>query len=184
VDEDRRARAAAAVERGIDCILKTQIITDGKRTVWCAQHDEKTLEPAWARAYEPPSLSGSESVGVVRFLMSVEEPSPEIIEAVEGAVAWFEEVGINGWRVEAFESPEGERRDVKLVPDPDAPRLWARFYELETYRPLYLDRDSVFRYDFREISYERRSRYAYHGAWPTRLLENDYPRWREKCELP
>ena len=87
VDAPRREKVADAVARGIDCILKTQIKQDGKRTAWCAQHDEKTLEPAWARAYEPPSLSGAESVGVIRFLMSVEEPTPEIVEAIEGAVA-------------------------------------------------------------------------------------------------
>ncbi|HAV64027.1 MAG TPA: pectate lyase, partial [Verrucomicrobiales bacterium] len=68
VDNGRRERAADAVARGIDCILKTQVKQDGRLTVWCAQHDEKTLEPAWARSYEPPSLSGSESVGIVRFL--------------------------------------------------------------------------------------------------------------------
>ena len=30
---------------GIACILKCQIRVDGKLTVWCAQHDEMTLEP-------------------------------------------------------------------------------------------------------------------------------------------
>ena len=58
VDAARRAQAAVAVQRGVDCILKTQVKHDGKLTAWCAQHDERTLAPAWARAYEPPSLSG------------------------------------------------------------------------------------------------------------------------------
>lgn len=76
VDGRRRAQAAAAVARGTDCILRTQIRQDSELTVWCAQYDERTLEPAWARAYEPPSLSGSESVGIVRFLMGTEDRSP------------------------------------------------------------------------------------------------------------
>src|SRR5947208_83742 len=58
VDQDRRGRAGAAVRKGIDCILATQVIVDGKRTAWCAQHDEKTLAPAPARSYELVSLSG------------------------------------------------------------------------------------------------------------------------------
>ena len=183
VDASRRAKAADAVARGIDCILKTQIKQKGKLTAWCAQHDEKTLEPAWARAYEPPSLSGAESVGIIRFLMSIEEPTPEMIAAIEGAVAWFRSVAMKGVRLESRRGDDG-RRERWLVPDPDAPPLWARFYELGTNRPLYLDRDSVFRYDFAEISYERRSGYSYHGTWPASLLETEYSAWRRKHRLP
>lgn len=51
-------RSKAAYKKGIECILKTRIIVNGKPTVWCAQHDEKTLLPAKARSYELPSFSG------------------------------------------------------------------------------------------------------------------------------
>jgi PelA/Pel-15E family pectate lyase len=183
VDSPRRGRATDVVARGIDCILKTQIKQDGKRTAWCAQHDEKTLEPAWARAYEPPSLSGAESVGIIRFLMSIEEPTPEIVAAIEGAVAWFRSVAMKSVRLESIHRDNG-RKERRLVPDPNAPPLWARFYELGTNRPLYLDRDSVFRYDFSEISYERRSGYSYHGTWASSLLASEYPAWRQKHKLP
>lgn len=183
VDASHRQRAADAVARGIDCILKTQIKQDGKLTAWCAQHDEKTLEPAWARAYEPPSLSGGESVGIVRFLMSIEEPTPEIVAAIQDAVAWLRSVAMKGVRIETIRGDDG-RRERRLVSDPAAPPLWARFYELRTNRPLYLDRDSVFRYDFAEIGYERRSGYAYHGTWAAELLTRDYPEWRQKHKLP
>jgi len=179
VDEERRARAAVALELGTDCILKTQVKQNGRLTAWGAQHDEHSLEPAWARAYEPPSLSGGESVGIVRFLMSVEDPSPEIVAAIEGSVAWLQDVAIEGIRQDRVLNPDGRLERI-LVPDPEAPLLWARFYELETNRPLYLDRDSVYRYDFSEIGYERRSGYSYHGHWAADLLERDYPRWRAK----
>jgi PelA/Pel-15E family pectate lyase len=183
VSAPRRMRAADAVARGIDCILKTQIKQDGKLTAWCAQHDEKTLKPAWARAYEPPSLSGGESVGIVRFLMSLEEPTPEVVAAIEGAISWFRSATMKGVRHESIRGNDG-RREPRLVPDPDAPPLWARFYELETNRPLYLDRDSVFRYNYAEISYERRSGYRYHGTWANALIEKEYPAWRQKYNLP
>ena len=176
-------KAKVAVTKGIDCILRTQIKQDDKLTAWCAQHNEKTLEPAWARSYEPPSISGAESVGVVRFLMSVEEPTPAIIAAVEGAVGWFRNTEIQGIRLETFTDAEGQD-DKRVVADPDAGPLWARFYEIGSNRPIFLDRDSVVRYTFSEIGQERRTGYAYYGGWATRLLTDEYPRWREKHKLP
>jgi hypothetical protein len=47
--------------------------------------DEITSEPVPARAYEHESLSGFESVGIVRFLMRLDPPSPEIVAAVRAA---------------------------------------------------------------------------------------------------
>lgn len=176
VDEVLRVSVEEALNRGIDCILNTQIWQDGQLTAWCAQHDRETLEPAWARAYEPPSLSGFESVGIVRFLMSLEEPSPQVKEAVRGAVEWLRTVAIHGKRLEKIRQPDGRLERV-LISDPEAPLLWARFYELETHRPIFLDRDSVVRYDYAEIGYERRSGYSFFGTWAQNLLEKEYPRW-------
>lgn len=174
-----RARAAEAVSRGLEVILATQIRQDGVLTVWCAQHDERTLEPAWARRYEPPSLSGSESVGLTRYLMSIENPSPQIIAAVEGAVAWFEANAIQGARIENFTASDGQP-DVRLVREPSASRVWARFYELGTNRPIFMGRESVVRYDFTEIERERRTGYRYFGAFAETLLTQDYPAWRRR----
>ena len=180
---EERTKAETAVTKGIDCILRTQIKQNGKLTAWCAQHDEKTLEPAWARSYEPPSLSGAESARVVRFLMSLEEPTPEIIAAVEGSVEWFRNVTIHGMRFDEFTDAEGQE-DTRIVTDPDAGPLWARFYELGSNRPIFLDRDSVVRYSLSEIGQERRGGYDYYGSWAAKLLADDYPRWREKHKFP
>lgn len=177
VKTEDRAKVEDALTKGIECILRTQIKQDGKLTAWCAQHDEKTLEPAWGRSYEPPSISGGESVRVVRFLMSIEEPTPEIINAVEGAVEWFRNVAIHGIRCEDFTDAEG-RNDSRIVKDPDADPLWARFYELGTNRPIFLDRDSVVRYSLSEIGQERRGGYDYYGNWAAKLLRDEYPQWR------
>ena len=61
--------------------------------------------------------------------------------------------------------------------------LWARFYELETNRPIFIGRDKVIRDDFNEIERERRTGYNYLSDWPATLLAKDYPRWRAK-QLP
>ncbi len=59
VPEKYRTRAAASLQRGIACMLATQIVVDGRRTVWCQQHDALTLQPASARNYEMPSQVSS-----------------------------------------------------------------------------------------------------------------------------
>jgi PelA/Pel-15E family pectate lyase len=179
LDADRRARAATAVAKGIDCILKTQVRQNDTLTVWCAQHDEHTLAPAWGRNYEPPSLSGGESVPIVRFLMSVETPSPAIIAAIEGAVAWFEKTKITGQRFEFFTDAEGNK-DRHLTPDPSAPPLWARFYELKTDKPIFLSRDRVFHYALTDLERERRTGYAFYTTRAASLLAKDYPAWRAR----
>jgi pectate lyase len=133
VDADRRSACKQAWDRGIDCILKCQVKVDGKLTVWCAQHDEKDLSPRPARTFEPASLSGSESVGVVHVLMNVENPSPEVIAAIDAAIAWLEQVKIHGIKLEdrpTPNTPKGFERYV--VEDPSAPPIWARFYEIGT----------------------------------------------------
>jgi PelA/Pel-15E family pectate lyase len=112
-----RARAKRAMDRGVECILKTQVATPvnqgGELTVWCAQHDEKTLLPAKARAYEHPSLSGAESVGIVRFLMGIDQPPAEVVRSVQAAVAWFSANKLTGIRVVAKPAP-GTRRSVSV----------------------------------------------------------------------
>ena len=183
VDAARRARAANAVVRGTACILRTQVKQDGQLTVWCAQHDEVTLAPAWARNFEPPSLSGEESVGVVRFLMGIEHPTPEEIAAIEGAMAWFQAVPVRGLRIDSSAGADG-KKDRHVVADPAAPELWARFYELGTNRPVFIGRDKVIRYDFNAIERERRTGYAYLGNWPAKLIADDYPLWRAKHHRP
>ena len=75
-------------------------------------------------------------------------------------------------------SPTG--RDKRLVADPSAPPLWARFYTLDTNRPLFCDRDGVARPALSDIGYERRNGYAWLGAWPQPLLDKEYPAWRAK----
>lgn len=175
----QRTHAAEAVSRGVDVILKTQVLQNGRLTVWCAQHDPATLAPAWARKFEPPSLSGSESVGIVRFLMKIENPSAEIVAAIDAAVAWFEASAIRDTRLEPFINTEGQP-DRRLTPAPGADPLWARFYDLQTNAPIFMGRDSVAHADLAGIEHERRMGYTYVGAWPASLLTELYPAWRSR----
>lgn len=171
LDPERRHRARAAFDRGVACILKCQIVVRGKPTVWCAQHDELTLAPAAARSYELPSLSGSESAGILRFLMSIDDPSPRIVRAIEAGVAWFEAAKLEGIRIATVDG------DKRVVPDPKAPPLWARFYDLESGRPFFCDRDGKKKSSLAEIGRERRNGYAWYGQWG-RPVASDHAKWR------
>ena len=182
VDEARAAKAAAAVALGIDCILATQVVVDGVKTGWCAQYDEVTLRPANARAYELISNSGSEGAGVLEFLMSIENPSAEIVEAVEAATAWFAKTQIRGIRVkDIVDVTQPTGRDVVVVADASAPPIWARFYEIADDVPFFCGRDGIKKATLAEIENERRTGYAWYGNWPASVLA-DYaatwqPRW-------
>lgn len=172
------AKAIIAFRKGIDCILKTQIIIDGKPTVWCAQHDEKTLKPAKARKYELESFSGAESVNIVKLLMRVEQPSNDIVEAVNGAVNWFENHKIEGIRIDRVLDENGQR-DRVVVEDEDAGPLWARFYDLETGAPFFCGRDGIKRNTMAEISHERRNGYSWYTKAPAELLAQ-YSDWEKR----
>ncbi len=166
IDSTRASKASSAIQKGIQCILNTQIIVNGVKTAWCQQHDEFTLKPASARAYELPSNCTSESVGIVNYLKGISNPSSEITNAINSAVSWFAQVKILGIKV----VDTGDDRVV--VSDPSAPPIWARFYEMGTNRAMFVDRDGSIHYQMSEISQERRDGYAWYGDWPKNLVKD------------
>jgi PelA/Pel-15E family pectate lyase len=172
-----RQPAALAVERGTDCILKTQIVVNGKLTAWCAQYDEITLQPAKARAFELASISGGESVNITEFLMRLKKPSPAVKKAVNAAVKWFEEVKIEGYEfvfVDDPAKPNGKDRVLRKNP---SSVIWARFYDIHTNQPFFTGRDSQPKKSVAEIGAERSAGYAWYGTWPAKLLKKEYPEW-------
>ena len=170
VPEAVRARAAAAVERGIGCILATQVVVDGRRTVWGAQHDPIGHAPVAARAYEHASLSGRESAAILNFLMETRDPAPAVVEAIEAGAAWFRAAAITGYHY----VPRGV-----LTAHEGAGPLWARFYEIGTNRPIFSDRDGQVRYDLSEIGEERRTGYLWYTDEPATTLRR-YERWLQR----
>jgi pectate lyase len=167
---EQRNAAASAIDRGVNCILKCQVIVNAVPTVWCAQHDADSLVPTRARAYEHPSLSGAESAGVLRFLMSIDNPSPEVIRAVNAGVAWYEAAEIEGFRYNK------SKCGPALTEDSGAGDLWARFYEIDSNRPIFSDRDGVVKYNLDEVGSERRGGYTWYGNWGDAVLKA-YSKW-------
>ena len=113
--------------------------------------------------------------------MSLEKPSPDIIQAVESAVAWLEAAKLKGSKLVVVADPHSPKgKDARLVPDAAAPPLWARFCEIGTNLPIFCDRDGVAKHQLAEIGYERRNGYRWLGDWPQQLLQREYPEWRRK----
>jgi len=185
VDEKHRQKLDKAYEKGLGCILKTQIRDDGKLTAWCQQHDEVSLEPAWARKFEPPSICNKESADLVLFLMSIDHPSPEIKNAIENAVTWFRASEIFNIRVKTIPAPRMVTpfrvsvSDRIVVTDSSAPPIWTRYYELKTHRPLFCNRDSKVVYSLAEVDRERRDGYGWYTYDPQKVLDK-YPEWQKK----
>ena len=171
-------QARNAFNKGIECILKTQVRQNGELTVWCTQHDRVTLEPCKARAYELPSLSGQESDNIVLLLMSLPHPSAYVVKSIEGAIKWFQKSEIKGIQKEYFTNSDG-KKDYRMVPCEDCPTLWARFYDLETNRPFFCDRDGIKKYDISEIGHERRNGYSWYNKDGSKVLKR-YEKWKKE----
>jgi PelA/Pel-15E family pectate lyase len=178
--EELSAQAQAAFDKGIQCYLKTQVIIDGKPTIWCAQHNEITLAPAGARSYELPSLSGGESPGIIQQLMEIKNPSADVVYAVKCAVEWLKKHKIEGLRVENFVNSYGEG-DRCAVKDPKAPALWGRFYDLETQEVFMCDFDGIKIRSMNDLGWDRRHGYNWYSPGPQKVLDK-YPEWEKSLK--
>jgi PelA/Pel-15E family pectate lyase len=184
LDAARRDKAEQAVQRGVGCILKCQIRVEGELTGWCQQHDERTFAARPARTFELASICPQDTTEIVRFLMRLQSPSSDVVRAVDAAVEWMRRVQLSGVRVERVKAAKEEFMrhtadyDVVVVPDPQAPPLWARHYEIGTDRPVFAGRDAVKRYALSEVERERRTGTVWYGGWPHQLLRAEYPKWR------
>ena len=166
IDDATRAKMSTALDKAIDYLLKAQIVNNGQPTVWCAQHDTANYQPHPARAYELESKSGSESAGVVWFLMNWPNQTEAIQKSIKGAIAWYKRTKVTGLyfnkKAGAFEQREGNV-------------LWYRFYEVDSDDYFFCDRGgaSTKTQDFTKISEERRTGYQWAGDYGTALLSTE-----------
>jgi PelA/Pel-15E family pectate lyase len=185
VDSLRHERAAQAFLRGVECILRSQIRDGGVLTAWCQQHDDVDFRPVPARSFEPAAICGGESAGIVLFLMSLDHPRAEIVEAVQAAVRWFARSQLPGIRVKEVPAATETFRyhtadfDRVVVLDPLAPPIWARYYEIGTNLPLFCNRDGRPVYALAAVERERRTGYAWYTYDPSEVMER-YPAWQRQ----
>jgi hypothetical protein len=144
-------RFLEAARRGGEFLIRAQL--PEPQPGWAQQYNHE-MEPAWARAFEPPAVCAGESGGVVRTLgrLYLETGDGKFLQPVPAFVAWLKQSEVR-------------------------PNRWARLYELGTNKPIYGDRDGEIHYTLEEISAERQRGYSWQGdyglpetiAWIERL---------------
>ena len=181
-DEALRQRCMKAFDKGVECILKTQMHNkEGRLTVWCQQHYRDNYEPAPARAYELPSYCSMESASITKLLMSLPNPDERVKQAVHAAMAWFDKYKLTGLRIQRTGPWASMDGDTKLVEDADAEPIWGRYYDLKYCEPYVCDRDGLPRRRLEDIGHERRNGYAWFGSRPAELYPT-YDKWADRYD--
>lgn len=161
VSDADRLKMKQALDKAVDFALKSQIYNNNVPTVWCAQHDTSSYSPVEARAYELSSKSGSESAGIVWFLMNWPDQTPEIQKAIQGALAWYKKTKVSDMRYSEgnFVASSGSS-------------MWYRFYEVNNDNYFFCDRGGVSTktQDISKLSDDRRYGYQWAGDYGSALL--------------
>lgn len=179
VDLKLKEKSKIAVQKGIECILKTQVLQKGNPTIWADQYNEITLQPDKARAFEPISLATGESVGIVRFLM-MQPVTSEIEKSVKSAANWFKQNKIEGY---SYNVTKQNGKTIRVLAEEKNSVIWARFYDVNTNKPIFGDRDGSVKYNYNEVSEERRNGYSWFGDFADKLINKEFPKWVEKNKL-
>ena len=125
-DLEKDERYLAALKKLGEFFLLAQM--PEPQPVWAQQYD-RDMHPVWARKFEPPSVTGYESIGAMEVLhqLWVLTGDDKYLKPLQSALAWFERSKL----------PDGTH---------------ARFYELQTNKPLFFVKDTyVLTYDSSNI---------------------------------
>jgi len=109
-----KAKYRAAAEKAGDFIILAQM--PEPQPAWAQQYNAD-MQPAWARKFEPPAVTGGESQGVMRSLLTLYRATgkKKYLEPLPRAIEYLRRSRLGDGRL-------------------------ARFYELKTNKPLYLTR--------------------------------------------
>jgi len=156
-------RYLEAARRGGDFLLGAQM--PDPQPAWAQQYDER-MQPAWARLFEPPAVTGGESRSVMRILLTLyrETGDAKYIEPLPRALDYLRRSALP-------EDPDPPRRKRRACPP--GTRCLARFYELRTNRPLFITKGTQIRVpgqptlrpDGYELSYDDSSTIEHYAMW-------------------
>jgi len=123
-------RYLAAAEKGGEFILLAQM--PEPQPGWAQQYD-RDMHPAWARQFEPPSITGGESQSALRALLLLyrETGNRKYLEPIPRALAYYQR---------SMLPPAADPSEIRRRACPAATPCVARFYELHTNRPLYVSK--------------------------------------------
>lgn len=123
------------------------------QTGWAQQYNRE-MEPAWARKFEPPCVSGHESLWAMRTLHEIwlATNDDKYMSPIASGLKWLE----------SSKLPDGQ---------------YARFYELHTNKPLYFVKDTY------ELTYDD-SNMPTHYGFKSDELQKDIDQFKELIALP
>ena len=115
------AKYEKACAQAADFLLLAQM--PDPQPAWAQQYDVE-MQPAWARKFEPPAITGGESQSAMRALLKVYQVTGETryLDSVRRAIEYLKASQLDNGQL-------------------------ARFYELQTNRPLYFTRQYELTYD-------------------------------------
>jgi PelA/Pel-15E family pectate lyase len=180
VPADVRKKAGAAADHALQCILISQVVINGRKTVWAQQEDALTLKPVSARNYEPGALAAAESADLLDYLMSLPKPSKELAAAINAGVTWLKGAAVYGFEYVGGRGVEGGRQ---LKAKEGAGPIWARYYSVATEKPIFGDRDKTLHDNVNELSLERRNGYAWYSGAEQKTIDG-YAAWAKSNGAP
>ena len=136
---------AAALKAG-DFLIRAQM--PEPQPAWAQQYDFE-MHPAWARKFEPPSISGGESQSALEILMRLYQESGDrkYLEPIPRALDYLRRSRLSDGRL-------------------------ARFYELRSNKPLYFTKEYELTYDDANVP----THYAFKVSDRTDSIARDYAR--------
>ncbi|MCI0682691.1 MAG: hypothetical protein L0Y71_11350 [Gemmataceae bacterium] len=143
---DERYRQAAL--KGGDFMILAQL--PDPQPGWAQQYN-LDMQPAWARKFEPPSITGGEAQGVMLTLLRLyrETGDKKYLEPVPRALEYYRRSLLPGGRL-------------------------ARFYELKTNKPLYFTKNYELTYDDKDMP----THYAFEVGSRLDAIAKEYERLR------
>ncbi len=133
-----------SAKKGGDFLILAQM--PDPQPAWAQQYNTQ-MQPAWARKFEPASITGGESQGAIRILMDVYRHTGDkkYLEPIPRALDYLEKSQLASGRL-------------------------ARFYELQTNKPLYFTKQYELVYTDNDLP----THYSFTVPSNVRKLKSDY----------
>ena len=169
-----------AARRGGDFLILAQM--PDPQPAWAQQYDRE-MHPAWARVFEPPSVTGGESQSAMRILMTLyrETADTKYLDPIAKALDYLQASGL---------PPDPNPTARKLRACPPGTLCLARFFELKTNKGLFITRGTMIRVadgpnlrpDGYKVTYDDHHTITHYGMWssgePLKAIRAEYDRLR------
>ena len=178
-----------AYNKSLNLLLKLQISVDGIKTIWAQYYDIETLDLIEGDDNEPIGLVSLESAQILLYLMDFDNPTKNMRNAIIGGCEWFKNNKIIGW-IQSYDKKSFNPEDpieltenqnllepYKYTPFPSKKFLHARYYDIETAKPIFKEKNNYFTLEnFNDMRIQTRNDLLI-GIWGQYLLDV-YEQWK------